>query len=117
VDLDFVLQKEKIMNQQINDRQLSDKEIATCAYYLWESDGRPAGRDEEYWFKAKAQLAKRPVQPATTKALAMPPPSAARTESSATRTESSTENGDKARKRKMESRPTPATPAKQAAYV
>jgi hypothetical protein len=28
---------------------LNDDAIRQRAYYLWESDGRPAGRDEHYW--------------------------------------------------------------------
>lgn len=48
------------MNQPINERQnASENEIAERAYYLWESEGRPEGRDLEYWMKAKAQLSNR----------------------------------------------------------
>ncbi|WP_074773913.1 DUF2934 domain-containing protein [Paraburkholderia fungorum] len=31
-------------------------DIELRAYYLWESNGRPAGRAEEYWEKAIAML-------------------------------------------------------------
>ncbi len=30
--------------------------IATRAYYLWESAGKPDGRDQELWLSAKEQL-------------------------------------------------------------
>lgn len=31
-------------------------EIATYAYYLWEAEGRPPGRDVDYWLQAEAQM-------------------------------------------------------------
>jgi hypothetical protein len=34
----------------------NEQEIARYAYYLWESEGRVAGRDLEYWLQAKAHL-------------------------------------------------------------
>jgi hypothetical protein len=30
-----------------------EQSIRDTAYYLWESDGRPEGRDEEYWHRAR----------------------------------------------------------------
>jgi hypothetical protein len=30
-------------------------DIATRAYYIWESEGRPEGRDQEHWFRALAE--------------------------------------------------------------
>jgi hypothetical protein len=36
--------------------QPSDEQIRVRAYYLWEADGRPHGRDWEYWVKAKEEL-------------------------------------------------------------
>jgi hypothetical protein len=35
---------------------LTDEEIASQAYALWESRGRPLGSPEEDWYKAKEQL-------------------------------------------------------------
>ena len=35
---------------------ISAEAIATRAYILWEKDGRPPGRDMEYWLKAESQL-------------------------------------------------------------
>jgi hypothetical protein len=34
----------------------SDARIHLRAYYLWEADGRPEGRADEYWTKAQALL-------------------------------------------------------------
>ena len=34
----------------------TDEEVATYAYYLWESAGRMDGRDVEYWLQAKVLL-------------------------------------------------------------
>lgn len=33
------------------------EQIERKAYDLWEADGRPAGQDQAYWFKAVAELA------------------------------------------------------------
>jgi hypothetical protein len=33
-----------------------DEEIAVAAYYLWEKEGRPHGRDQEHWRRAAEQL-------------------------------------------------------------
>lgn len=32
------------------------EEIALCAYWIWEKEGRPAGRDAAHWRQAEAQL-------------------------------------------------------------
>jgi DUF2934 family protein len=34
-----------------------DEAVRTAAYYLWENDGKKAGKDWHYWFLAKKQLA------------------------------------------------------------
>ena len=34
-----------------------DERIRLRAYQLWESDGRPAGRDEEFWERARELIA------------------------------------------------------------
>jgi hypothetical protein len=34
----------------------AEKEIAHAAYYLWEAAGRPAGRDQDFWFTAREIL-------------------------------------------------------------
>jgi hypothetical protein len=30
-----------------------DERIRECAYHIWEASGRPAGRDEEFWHRAR----------------------------------------------------------------
>ena len=41
------------MNQESPSREA----IAERAYLLWERAGRPAGRDQEFWLRAEAELA------------------------------------------------------------
>jgi Protein of unknown function (DUF2934) len=38
------------------DVQMSEEQIRTLAFHLWEQDGSPEGRAEEYWEKARQQL-------------------------------------------------------------
>jgi hypothetical protein len=38
------------------DRQNQSQFISNHAYRLWEKDGRPDGRDQEYWFRAEAEM-------------------------------------------------------------
>ncbi|HTJ59368.1 MAG TPA: DUF2934 domain-containing protein, partial [Devosiaceae bacterium] len=33
-----------------------DDSVRELAYRLWEDDGRPDGRDQEFWFRAEALL-------------------------------------------------------------
>ena len=33
-----------------------EQRVRQIAYHLWEDDGRPDGRETEYWFKALQQL-------------------------------------------------------------
>ncbi|MFM0196142.1 DUF2934 domain-containing protein [Paraburkholderia strydomiana] len=39
------------------DLPITEEQIRTLAFYLWEKDGSPDGRSEEYWEKARQQLA------------------------------------------------------------
>ena len=34
-----------------------EDQVRRRAYELWEADGRPQGQDQQYWFKALAELA------------------------------------------------------------
>ena len=34
----------------------TDERVRIRAYHLWERDGRPLGRNEEYWSKALAEI-------------------------------------------------------------
>lgn len=36
--------------------QPTDEQVRVRAYCLWETEGKPQGRDWEYWLKAKEQL-------------------------------------------------------------
>ncbi|NYH26032.1 DUF2934 domain-containing protein [Paraburkholderia bryophila] len=38
------------------DMPVTEEQIRTLAFYLWEQDGSPDGRAEEYWQKARQQL-------------------------------------------------------------
>ncbi len=33
-----------------------ESEISTCAYLIWEHEGRPSGREQMHWEQARAQL-------------------------------------------------------------
>ena len=47
-----------------------DAAIREQAYYFWEQDGRPEGRESEYWMRATAALA--PTDPAPKRLKAAP---------------------------------------------
>jgi hypothetical protein len=32
-----------------------EQSVREMAYHLWENDGRPGGREQDYWFKALGQ--------------------------------------------------------------
>lgn len=34
----------------------TEDEIAECAYFIWESEGHPIGREAEHWREAELQL-------------------------------------------------------------
>ena len=34
----------------------NNQNIQLAAYYLWENNGRPEGRSEEFWFEAVKQI-------------------------------------------------------------
>ena len=38
------------------DVQMSEEQVRTLAFHLWEQDGSPDGRADEYWEKARQQL-------------------------------------------------------------
>ncbi len=35
---------------------MSEEQVFALAFYLWEQAGSPAGRSEDYWEMARAQL-------------------------------------------------------------
>ena len=36
--------------------QQHEEQIRQRAYALWDSEGRPEGRDQDYWYRAERQL-------------------------------------------------------------
>lgn len=46
--------EEESMNENIFDP--SEEDIRIHSYLIWERDGKPDGRDKEYWFRAKEEL-------------------------------------------------------------
>ena len=40
---------------------ISHEEIALCAYYIWEAEGRPEARAVEHWLQAELQLKATPA--------------------------------------------------------
>ncbi|MFL9919354.1 DUF2934 domain-containing protein [Paraburkholderia fungorum] len=38
------------------DVPVTEEQIQTLAFYLWEKEGSPDGRSQEYWGKARQQL-------------------------------------------------------------
>ena len=36
-----------------------EQSVRETAYFLWEQDGRPAGREQEYWFAALERCLRR----------------------------------------------------------
>jgi hypothetical protein len=39
------------------DVPVTEEQVRTLAFYLWEKDGSPDGRAQDYWEKARQQLA------------------------------------------------------------
>ncbi|MEP7239704.1 MAG: DUF2934 domain-containing protein [Devosia sp.] len=56
--------------------QHSDHAIREQAYFLWEKDGRPHGREHEYWARAQVAVAEKPQMDTLT----APPPKKAKSE-------------------------------------
>ena len=48
--------KVKIMRHDKPHFVPTEDEIAECAYFIWESEGYPIGREEEHWRQAQTQL-------------------------------------------------------------
>lgn len=38
--------------------EIDQEEVRSTAYFLWEQDGRPDGRDEHYWWAALEKIAR-----------------------------------------------------------
>jgi hypothetical protein len=39
----------------MDERDIDEEEVRLTAYFLWEQDGCPEGRAQEYWYRAWAQ--------------------------------------------------------------
>lgn len=50
----FLFQVERELRRA--QEQPSHKDVALAAYYLWESEGCPEGRSEDYWLRVEEQL-------------------------------------------------------------
>jgi hypothetical protein len=46
----------------------TEKAIRETAYYLWEKEGRPEGRDQDHWVRAAKDLLATPAKPTKRKA-------------------------------------------------
>jgi hypothetical protein len=44
------------MSQENDGIHPTNAEIAFCAYLIWEKEGKPEGRQREYWLQAETQL-------------------------------------------------------------
>lgn len=53
--------KSKKTQPELHDNSLED-EIAECAYFIWESEGHPIGREAEHWHQAQMQVCLSHVQ-------------------------------------------------------
>jgi hypothetical protein len=42
----------------VGNHVLDEEEVRLTAYFLWEQDGRPGGRDEHYWWAAVEKIAR-----------------------------------------------------------
>lgn len=49
-----------------------EQSVRDTAYFLWEHDGRPSGREQDYWFKALDRCLR---QREADRSLAVSPPS------------------------------------------
>ena len=47
-------------------KQDPDQAIRETAYYLWEREGRPHGRDRDHWLQAAARVVTPPTSPEDT---------------------------------------------------
>jgi hypothetical protein len=52
---------------------VTEDAIRLYAYHLWEQDGRPLGRDLEFWGRAVAALDAKPARPARPRPAAAKP--------------------------------------------
>jgi Protein of unknown function (DUF2934) len=58
--------------------KLTEDQIREAAYHKWIEDGAPAGKDQEYWFKAEQDLARATPKKAPAKKAAAKKPAASK---------------------------------------
>jgi hypothetical protein len=46
----------KLLTNGPNGSKPAFEEVATCAYLIWEQEGRPDRRDVDHWLEAERQL-------------------------------------------------------------
>ncbi|WP_061167422.1 DUF2934 domain-containing protein [Caballeronia hypogeia] len=90
---------------------LTDESIRERAYYLWEADGRPEGRDQHYWHLASSQLLMETVVPAPQLAAANRPASKPKTAARRVATDGKRREADKADKKSPVAKPKKVTAA------
>ena len=54
---------------------ISEEQIKELAYAIWDQEGRPEGKDLDYYFRAKQMLEERVATSSTAKRAAVPPAS------------------------------------------
>lgn len=56
-DGDTALRPLKVLFWRLKmDVPVTEEQIRTLAFYLWENEGSPEGRSQDYWEKARQQL-------------------------------------------------------------
>jgi hypothetical protein len=46
----------KLLTNGPNGSKPGFEEVAACAYFIWEQEGRPDSRDADHWLQAERQL-------------------------------------------------------------
>lgn len=64
-------------NHPHNQEQDREARIRECAYHLWETNGKPYGRDVEFWQRARQIVAEQDHLPAPAEAAPVAPTPAA----------------------------------------
>lgn len=77
--------------------QTDDAAIREQAYYFWEQDGRPEGRETEYWERAKVAVSDKNQMHTL---MELPPKKAAKPKAAATKSKASPAKAEPAKKPK-----------------
>jgi hypothetical protein len=71
----------------------NEKRLETAAYYIWLEEGRPHGKHEEHWHKARVQLDTKPPKPMAARAKAKASSAASASRAARGKTKSATSRG------------------------